>query len=135
MKHPRWTALLFAILTVGLIAGCGGGSEESGAAAVMEEAADAAADAGEDVAGAAEDAMEGAVEAGEDLVDAAAEDLEGLNAQLAEKEAELQKLADELKAMSPADLMGDKAKDLKSRQATLMEEIQALKDKLAELGG
>jgi hypothetical protein len=132
MKHPRWTLLLFAILTVGLVAGCGGPAEESGA---LESAAETAAEAGEAAADTATEAVEGAMEAGEEMAEAGAEDLDALKAQLAEKEAELEKIAEELKGLSPTDLMGDKAKDLKDRQATLMEEIQALKDKLAELGG
>ena len=119
MKCPRWNALLFVILTVGLIAGCGGTSEESGAGEALESAADAA-----------KEAAAGAEEAVEDVAMAA----EDLKKKIAEKEAELEKLAEELKGLSPADLAGDKAKELQSRQEALTEELEALKAKLQDPG-
>ena len=130
MSYQRGTVLVFVVLAVGLIAGCGGSSEDSGAAATLESAAETAEETVEAVADAASDAAsDAAAEVGE-AVDDASQASADLEEKIAKTEAELQKVADELKELSTTDLMGDKAKDLKSRQEKLMEELEALKGKM-----
>jgi uncharacterized protein (DUF342 family) len=126
MSYPRFAALLFAVLMTACLLGCQGSTEEAGAAA-------------EDLAGAAAEAVE---EAGQDLAETASDvaeevtmtpeelqaKMDEFTRQIEEKEGKLQELADQLKALSPADLAGEAGQKLQAENVALTEEIKTLKE-------
>jgi small-conductance mechanosensitive channel len=124
MKLLSTMGTLSLILLVGLCLSCGGSSEETPppageatSAESVEPAVDSAVDTAEEAAG-----------------DAAADaTVDKIKAELADKEAELEKITDELKALSPQDMVGEKGEELKKKSEALSDEIQKLKDKLASL--
>lgn len=110
---------ILPLLLLGLCLSCSGSAEKSSTAAeetTAAESIESAVDAGEEAAGEAVEEAEMA--------------LDDLEAALAEKVADLEDVEDELKGLSPEDLMGDKGKQLKAKSETLNEEIRKLKEKI-----
>jgi len=90
---------------------CGGSSEDPGVGAAVDQAA---ADA--------EQAVESASDSAADMTDAIKEEL-------AVKEGELAEITEQIKALSPEDLLTDAGKDLQAKADALTQQIQELKDK------
>ena len=121
MKLSRMLPLLLVVLLIGLVTACG--SEDTGSAG---DAMDKAGDAVDDAMDEAGDAVDTAMGDGADMV-------EKIKAELAEKESDLEKITDEIKNLSPADMAGEKANELKAKSEALGDEIAKLKEKLASL--
>jgi len=124
--------LLLVVLMIGLVTACG--SEDTGSAG---DAMDKAGDAVDDAMDEAGDAVNTAMDETGDAVDSAmadgAETVEKIKAELAEKESDLDKITDEIKNLSPAEMAGDTGKKLKAQSEALGDEIAKLKEKLASL--
>jgi peptidoglycan hydrolase CwlO-like protein len=122
MNHARFIALSFAALAMACLVGCGGSTEEAATAAegLADTAAEAVETAGEDLA--------------EQAADMTPEDLKAtldeIQRQIEEKEGELGDITEKIEGLSPADLMGDEAKEWQAKSDSLMEEIKSLKEKL-----
>jgi len=143
MKLSRILPLLLVVLMIGLVTACG--SEDTGSAGdAMDKAGDAVDDAMDKAGDAVDtamdktgDAVDTAVDKTGDAVDTAMADgagmAEKIKAELAEKESDLEKITDEMKNLSPADMAGAKANELKAKSEALGGEIAKLKEKLASL--
>jgi DNA repair exonuclease SbcCD ATPase subunit len=124
--------LLFCFLVlVGLLTACGGDSGTAGDA--MDEAGDAVDSAMDEAGDAVDSAMDEAGDAVDSAMEGGAEMIDKIKAELAEKESELEKITEEMKNLSPTDLAGEKANELKAKSEALGDEIAALKEKLASL--
>lgn len=117
MRHAI-SPFLIVVLALGLVVGCSGSDKEYGS--VGESGAPDSA-SGAERAETTEEAME---------PEGVAATADELRAALTEKRARLQEIADELKGMSPTDLMGEAAKRLQSESDTLAAEIAALEQKI-----
>jgi hypothetical protein len=123
--------LFCAALLIGLLTACGGSGDSVGDA--MDQAGDAVDDAMDQAGDAVDTAMDEAGDAIDSATADGAEVIEKIKAALAEKEGDLEKVTDEIKNLSPADLAGEKANELKAKSEALGEEIAKLKEKLASL--
>ena len=127
MKLLSTVGALSLILLVAVCLSCGGSGDTTQPAAGEEPSAgsvDAAVDE-------AVDAVDEAVDQATDEAVAEAGSAMGkIKAEIAAKEADLAKIADELKALSPQDMMGEKGSELKAKSEALTEEIDQLKAKL-----
>ena len=132
MKISRTIFPLLAALLVVTAMGCGDSSEK--AAAMVDEAAAEAKDAGQaavDEAGeAAEEVAAEVEEAAGSAMDSAADMADQLKSDLAAKEAELAEVTEKIKQLSPQDLLTDSGKKLQARSECLMAEIEELKAKM-----
>jgi gas vesicle protein len=128
MNHVRFATVLFAALLMVCLAGCYGEAEKATDAVggAVETATEAVETAGEDVVEAATDYAADVADMAPEELKAKADELKGM---IAGKEDELKALAEKMKGLSPADLAGEKAKDLQSQSDTLTEEIGKLKEK------
>ena len=111
MTSLRTFLSLAVVILIFAALGCGGSSEEPTVGSIVGEAA-------ADVQQAAESAS-----------DSAAGMADKIKEELAAKEAELAKITEQIKQLSPEDRPTD-AKDLQAKAEALMQEIQELKDKL-----
>jgi phenylalanyl-tRNA synthetase alpha subunit len=116
MKLLSTVGAICLFLLVGLCLCCGGSTEPTTPESEVTPSEDSAVDE--------------AVVAAEEAADDAEATIEKLKAELAEKEADLERLADELKGLSPADVTGEKGQELRAKSEALADEIQQLKDKL-----
>jgi len=122
MKLMSTVGALFLILLVGLCLSCGGSGETTPPAA-GEPSADS-------VDAAVDKAVDKAVDAADEAVADADSAIDKLNAEIAAKEDDLAKIADELKGLSPQDMVGEKGAELKAKSEALTDEIEQLKAKL-----
>ena len=119
MKLLSTVSALGLILLVGLCLSCGDSGDEASPTAgekSMAESVDAAVDS--------------AVEAADEAVADANSSMDKIKAELAEKEDDLAKIAEQLKGLSPQDVMGEKGAELKAKSEALTDEIEKLKAKL-----
>ena len=141
MKYARMIlSLTVVILAFGAVA-CGESAEKPVSAAVVDETAadvqDAAETAADDVAETSGDAaaevedgvaeVEGATGS---AMESGAEMADEIKDELAAKEAELAKVSEQIKQLSPQDLLTDNGKELQAKADSLMAEIKDLKGKL-----
>jgi peptidoglycan hydrolase CwlO-like protein len=122
MNRLSMIGALSLVLLVGLCLSCGGSGETPSAESV-----------GAEVDSAVDTAVEAADEAADEAVADADATIDKIKAELADKEAELEKVADELKGLSPQDMMGDTGEELKAKSEALNDEIQQLNEKLKSL--
>jgi len=118
MKRLSTIGALSLVLLIGLCLSCGGSGETPSAESVGAEV---------------DSAVDAAVEAADEAVGDADATIDEIKAELADKEAELEKVADELKGLSPQDMMGDTGEELKAKSEALNDEIQQLNEKLKSL--
>ena len=134
MKLSQTPALFCAVLLIGLLTACGGSGDSGSAGEAMEKAGEAVDDAMEQAGEAVDTAMDEAGDAVDSAMAGGAEMVDKLKAELAEKETELEKVTEQLKNLSPADLAGKTGNELKAKSEELGEEIAKLKDRLESLG-
>ena len=126
MKRMNMIMILSLFLGLVAVVGCSGSGDTS-ATDELEKAAATVEEAGDDL-------METAGSAVEDLTDMSSEEIQSkideLKTMIADKEGRVQEITAKLKDMSPSDLMGDEAKNLKAESETIMGEIAGLKKKV-----
>jgi polyhydroxyalkanoate synthesis regulator phasin len=112
MSYLRAILSLSVVLLIGLSLGCGGTYEESSAEPAGSEAA-------------AE-----TEQAAEEATDTVAETAETIQAEIAEKEAELAAITEQIEQLSPEDLLAEAGKELQAKAEALRQQIEELKAKL-----
>jgi chromosome segregation ATPase len=130
MRYEPAVVFLLVVAMISAVTGCSGSPEESGSAVegLAEQAEGLAETAGE---------MVGDIEemTGEELQ----AKVDEIRALIAEKEAEAGRIAEKIEGLSPSDLAGEEATNLKGESETLKQEIEDLKKKLEayveKLGG
>lgn len=123
MKLLSTVPALSLILLVAVCLSCGGSGDTTQPAAGEEPSA-------ESVDAAVDEAVEAVDQATDEAVAEAGSAMDKIQAEIAAKEDDLAKIADELKALSPQDMMGEKGSELKAKSEALTEEIDQLKAKL-----
>ena len=108
MKLLSTVSALGLILLVGLFLSCGDSGDQASPTAEeksVTESVDAAVDS--------------AVEAADEAVADANSSMDKIKAEIAAKEDDLAKIADELKGLSPQDMVGEKGAELKAKSEAL----------------
>lgn len=119
MKLLSAVSALFLILVVGLCLSCGGSGDTTSPATGEKSI-------GESV----DSVVDSAVEAADEAVADANSSMDKIKAELAEKEDELAKITEQLKGLSPQDVMGETGKKLKAKSEAITDEIEKLKAQL-----
>ena len=119
MKLLSMVSALGLILLVGLCISCGGSGDDTSPATAEKSVSETV-----------DSVVDSAVEAADEAVADADPTMDKIKAEIAAKEDDLAKIADELKGLSPQDMVGEKGAELKAKSEALTAEIEELKAKL-----